>query len=67
MTDEELLRVIEQASTDKIEDLDLSEQGLRSLPPESGTLKTLRLPHLNRNRIRDIASDLAPTSQRSLS
>ncbi len=41
MTEEELLQVIEEAAKDKRESLDLSSQGLKSLPPEIGKLTNL--------------------------
>jgi len=51
MTNEELLRVIEQAAREKVTALDLSHEGLTVLPPEIGQLTSLTQLNLSGNKL----------------
>ncbi|MFN6436523.1 MAG: COR domain-containing protein [Nostoc sp. DedSLP01] len=51
MTNEELLQIIEQAATDNVTKLDLSDQGLTMLPAEIGKLTNLRWLDLSSNQL----------------
>ena len=51
MTNEELLRVIEQAAREKVTVLDLSHEGLTVLPPEIGQLTSLTQLNLSGNKL----------------
>ena len=53
MTDEELLRVIEQAASEGWTELDLSGNDLTALPPEIGTLTQLKKLILGKYRYDD--------------
>ncbi|MBN4001327.1 leucine-rich repeat domain-containing protein [Nostoc sp. LPT] len=51
MTNEELLEIIEQAVRDKVTELDLSGESLKTLPAEIGRLTNLRSLDLGRNQL----------------
>lgn len=58
MTKEELLRVIEQAATEKSTRLDLSDQRLAELPPEIGQLSELEFLDLSNNRLTSLPPEI---------
>ncbi|UKO97556.1 COR domain-containing protein [Nostoc sp. UHCC 0870] len=51
MTNEELLHLIEQANRDKVTELNLSGQRLKTLPPEIGQLTNLQTLYLSSNQL----------------
>ncbi len=51
MTNEELLQIIEQAARDNVTELNLSGEGLTTLPPEFGKLTNLRSLYLSGNQL----------------
>jgi internalin A len=68
MTDEELLRLIEQAAADGREELDLHSKGLRSLPSKIGKLKQLRSLNIIHNPLKSLPIEIGQlTNLRSLS
>jgi small GTP-binding protein len=54
MTEEELLRVIEQAAQAQVTELDLSGRELTVLPPEIGQLTNLQTLNLSRNQLNSL-------------
>ncbi|QMS88045.1 leucine-rich repeat domain-containing protein [Nostoc edaphicum CCNP1411] len=58
MTNEELLKIIEQAVRDKVTKLDLSGKGLTTLPPEIGQLTNLRSIDLTSNKLRSLPPEI---------
>ncbi|WP_427162498.1 COR domain-containing protein [Aliinostoc sp. HNIBRCY26] len=58
MTNEELLRIIEQAAKDKVTELDLSNKNITTLPPEIGTLFNLRSLDLWNNQLRNLPAEI---------
>ncbi|MEH2160299.1 MAG: COR domain-containing protein [Nostoc sp.] len=58
MTNEELLQIIEQAARDKVTELDLSDKGLITLPPEIGQLTNLQTLHLIDNQLSSLPPEI---------
>jgi internalin A len=58
MTEEELLRVIEQAAQEGATKFDLSGMGLTVLPPEIGQLNSLRMLNLSRNQLSTLPGEI---------
>ncbi|OUC12470.1 MAG: hypothetical protein B0A82_22225 [Alkalinema sp. CACIAM 70d] len=62
MTHEELLQVIDQAATDKVAELDLSDSKITTLPSEIGQLTELRRLDLSNNRLITLPSEIGQLS-----
>ncbi|MDZ8104769.1 MAG: COR domain-containing protein [Nostoc sp. DedQUE12a] len=58
MTNEELLKIIEQAAKDKVTELNLSGKGLTTLPAEIGRLTDLRSLNLNSNQLNSLPREI---------
>jgi internalin A len=58
MSEEELLRVIEQAAQEGATKFDLSGMGLTVLPPEIGQLNSLRMLNLSRNQLSTLPGEI---------
>jgi internalin A len=58
MTNERLLKVIEQAARDRSTKLNLSEQRLTSIPKEIGQLNNLHTLNLTGNQLRDLPAEI---------
>ena len=54
MTNEELLKIIEENAKSRVTQLDLKESGLTSLPPEIGSLTHLKRLYLNGNKLESL-------------
>ncbi|MEH1900945.1 MAG: COR domain-containing protein [Nostoc sp.] len=57
MTNEELLQIIEQAARDKVTELNLSGQGLTTLPAEIGQLTNLQSLNLYSNQLSSLPAE----------
>ncbi|MEM7063477.1 MAG: COR domain-containing protein [Cyanobacteria bacterium P01_B01_bin.77] len=67
MTQDELLRLIDQATTEGWTTLDLSSQDLTELPPEIGQLTSLKSLNLRSNRLSSLPPEIGQlTSLKSL-
>jgi Leucine-rich repeat (LRR) protein len=67
MNDTELLQLIQQAARDGVATLNLSNQGLSSLPPEIGQLSKLQTLDLNYNQLTSLPDAIGQlTSLRAL-
>ncbi|MEH2388354.1 MAG: leucine-rich repeat domain-containing protein, partial [Nostoc sp.] len=58
MTNEELLQIIEQAARDKVTELDLSGEGLTTLPREIVQLTNLQSLDLSINRLSSLPPEI---------
>ncbi|RCJ25694.1 GTPase [Nostoc sp. ATCC 43529] len=58
MTNEELLKIIEQAAKDKVTELNLSGKGLTTLPGEIGQLTELRSLDLSFNKLSSLRGEI---------
>ena len=58
MNARKLLKVIEQTVRDRLTELDLSNEGIESLPPEVGELKNLTRLKLNGNRLSSLPPEI---------
>ncbi|MEH2177764.1 leucine-rich repeat domain-containing protein [Nostoc sp.] len=58
MTNEELLQIIEQAARDKVTELDLSGEGLTTLPPEIGQLTNLQTLDISDNELSSLPAEI---------
>ena len=58
MTNEELLKIIEETGKNQVTQLDLKESGLTSLPPEIGTLTNLKRLYLNGNKLDSLPPEI---------
>ncbi|WP_445636644.1 hypothetical protein NSTC745_01579 [Nostoc sp. DSM 114161] len=62
MTNEELLRIIEQAAKEKATQLDLSNNQLSSLPPEISQLSSLTRLYLSNNQLSSLPPEISQLS-----
>jgi len=62
MTQNELLELIESLKKVKCEDLDLTDEGLQSLPTEMWNLKNLKRLRLGGNQLKEISREIAKLS-----
>ena len=53
-----LLKIIEQTVRDRLTELDLSNEGIESLPPEIANLRNLTRLKLNGNRISSLPPEI---------
>ncbi|MBW4429070.1 MAG: leucine-rich repeat domain-containing protein [Nostoc desertorum CM1-VF14] len=58
MTNEELLQIIEQAVRDQVTELDLSDKGLTTLPPEIVQLTNLQTLDLSSNQLSSLPPEI---------
>ena len=58
MDEKELLKIIEEAARDGRTYLDLSEEGIKTLPPEIGNLKKLTTLYLFKNYLRSLPPEI---------
>ena len=58
MTNEELLKIIEETGKNQVTQLDLKESGLTTLPPEIGTLTNLKRLYLNGNKLESLPPEI---------
>ncbi len=58
MTNEELLKIIEETAKNRVTQLDLKESGLTSLPPEIGSLTHLKRLYLNCNKLESLPPEI---------
>lgn len=60
MTDEELLRTIEEARREGWTEFDLRNKGLTTLPPEIAQLSNLTILKINNNQLTELSHETIP-------